>query len=84
MEMGVGDQAEYGGLAELRRWASELGRSRELEFVKQSTGKRRDKQRKRSEICIVGPPLLWLNIKLSVYKVKLCEVVHKQPLEAVS
>ena len=50
MGMGVGDQAEYGGLAELKRWTSELGRSRELEFVKQSTGKRRDKQRKRSEI----------------------------------
>lgn len=70
----MGGQAEHGGRAELRRWTSELGRSRELEFVERSTGKRRDKQRKRSEICKAGPPHLWLNIKLSVYKVKLCEV----------
>ena len=55
--MGVGGQAEHGGRAELRRWTSELGRSRELEFVERSTGKRRDKQRKRSEICKAGPPI---------------------------
>ena len=30
MGMGVGGQAEHGGLADLRRWTSELGRSRKL------------------------------------------------------